>query len=195
MQILRHSDLLDVPWKNGGGVTRNIAKGLLEDQVAWTVSRADVSQDGPFSDFSGMMRVLTVVSGGTMTLTSPDLTLEAKMWEPVRFDGASQITSRLKDGPLTDLNLMFRPTLCEGEVTARKGALDETVQCPQDGLLIYHVLAGTPQINAVALGVADTVVAEGPQIALWLGPKDAVVQIRLTFQDRSKAIRLCMAKR
>ena len=50
MHILKHSDLLDVPWKNGGGVTRNIASGLLDDRVVWSISRADVAQDGPFSE-------------------------------------------------------------------------------------------------------------------------------------------------
>ncbi len=34
MQILRSNALNDVPWKNGGGITHNIAKGLREGQIA-----------------------------------------------------------------------------------------------------------------------------------------------------------------
>ncbi|MEN8873709.1 MAG: HutD family protein, partial [Pacificibacter sp.] len=77
MQILKSNALIDVPWKNGGGITRNIAKGLREGKIAWTISRADVAEAGPFSDFAGMIRVLTVVSGGTMVLDTPKTSLTA----------------------------------------------------------------------------------------------------------------------
>ena len=30
MQILKFDALVDVPWKNGGGTTRNIAKGMRD---------------------------------------------------------------------------------------------------------------------------------------------------------------------
>ena len=87
MQVLKCSELTDLPWKNGGGITRNIAKGLTTDQVAWTISRVDVAQDGPFSDFAGMIRILTVVSGGKMALITPEKPLAAARWTPIGVDG------------------------------------------------------------------------------------------------------------
>ena len=195
MQILRHSDLLDMPWKNGGGVTRSIASGLLQDRVVWSISRADVAQDGPFSDFTGMQRVLTVVSGGEMTLISPALSLEAKLWIPVWFDGAVPIRSELRGGPLTDLNLMFCPTCCSATVEVRRGALDQSVPCPPKGFIAYHALAGTARINTVLLDTADTVISGGSPMTLSLGPDDAVLEIRLTYLEQGEDIRLCSANR
>tara|TARA_R110002049_G_scaffold94498_5_gene232624 strand:+ start:618 stop:1205 length:588 start_codon:yes stop_codon:yes gene_type:complete len=195
MHILKYGDLLDVPWKNGGGVTRNIASGLLDDRVVWSISRADVVQDGPFSDFTGMQRVLTVVSGGEMTLISPARSLEAKLWEPVWFDGAVPIRSELRGDPLTDLNLMFRPTHCTATVKVLRGTLDQSVSCPPQGFIAYHALAGTARINTALLDTADTVISSGSQMALSLGPDDAVLEIRLTYLDQSADIRLCIPNR
>lgn len=195
MRILKYSDLRDVPWKNGGGITRNIAKGVLPDGVAWTISRADVVQDGAFSDFSGMERILTVVSGGTMRLECPDRTFEATPWTPVRFDGGLPISSRLQDGPLTDLNLMYDPTHCAGDVQVLRGPVEKDVSCPAGGLVVYHVLAGAPVVDATALEVGDSVFVDPSDQALTLNNGDAALEIRLTYPDQSDAIKLCIAER
>ena len=195
MQILKFDDLIEVPWKNGGGITRNIAKGLHLDQAAWTISRADVAQDGPFSDFAGMVRVLTVVSGSTMTLETPTTSIDARPWEPVRFDGGLKVNSLLADGPLTDLNLMFNPQLCEGEVRSRRGPLVCDLPRPNNGLLAFHGLAGMPKVNGTAIAIGDTAFVAQPNAALTLAEGDAMLEIRLTYLDHSKAITLCIAER
>jgi hypothetical protein len=193
MQILKRNMLVDVPWKNGGGITRSIAKGLIGERTVWTISRADVAQDGPFSDFAGMTRVLTVVSGGEMVLEAPTQTMQASIWQPVRFDGALKICSRLTDGPLTDLNLMFDPTLCDGGVTLRRGPVKEKVESPKRGLLAFHILSGAPQIDALPLTVGDTAFIERGSVALHLAEGDAVMEIRLDYADHIDAIKLCIA--
>ncbi|KEO60758.1 HutD family protein [Thioclava indica] len=193
MRILTRNELIDTPWKNGGGITRNIAKGMVGDSVAWTISRADVTQDGPFSDFTGMTRVLTVVSGGAMELRAPTHVIEARLWEPVRFDGALQVKSRLTSGPLTDLNLMFDPDLCEGAVAMRHSPFSGLAQRPKQGLLAFHVLSGTPQINAAELAVGDTAFIDTQDAALNLAENDAVLEIRLDYVDHKDAIKLCIA--
>ena len=50
------SDVKASPWKNGGGVTREIAKGAAagpDDDWGWRISIAEVERDGPFSTFPG----------------------------------------------------------------------------------------------------------------------------------------------
>jgi environmental stress-induced protein Ves len=195
MQTLKADTLIDVPWKNGGGITRNVAKGLRLDHPAWTISRADVSRDGPFSDFSGMMRVLTVVSGGPMVLGTPTTSMTANLWDPVRFDGNLKIQSRLIDGPLTDLNLMFDPKYCEGHVVPHEGPLERRIEAPEQGLLAFHILAGTPSINDTRLGVAETAFILKANAVLKLAKGDALLEIRLTYLDQSEAIKLCIADR
>lgn len=193
MRILTRNELIDAPWKNGGGITRKIAKGMIGEHMAWTISRADVTKDGPFSDFAGMTRVLTVVSGGAMELRAPTQVIDARLWEPVQFDGALQIKSRLTSGPLTDLNLMFDPNLCEGAVTTRRGPLSGLAQRPEQGLLAFHVLSGAPQINAAELAVGDTVFIDAADAALHLAENDAVLEILLDYLDHKDAIKLFIA--
>lgn len=197
MQILKCGDLIDIPWKNGGGTTRNIAQGLHADHAAWRISRADVDRDGAFSDFAGLIRVLTVVSGAGMSLDHPEGTLAAPLWRPVRFDGALKIQSRLTDGPLTDLNLMFDPTLCQGEVITRQGPLTHRAPCPAAGLFAFHVLAGAPVINGARLAVGDTAFCTDTDTdaALTLSRGDAVLDIALTYLDQSDSIKLAIAAR
>ena len=193
MHVLKRNELVDVPWKNGGGITRSIAKGLVDNRAAWTISRADVAQDGPFSDFAGMTRMLTVVSGGAMELRAPTHTIEAQMWQPVQFDGALKIQSSLTNGPLTDLNLMFDPTLCDGSVTTRREPCAELFAHPDHGILAFHVLAGAPQINAVQTAEGDTVFIDSDGATLCLNKGDAVLEIRLDYLDHKEAIKLCIA--
>ena len=114
MKTLRYSELVDVPWKNGGGITRNIALANLGEQTAWRLSRADVATDGAFSSFAGLERILTMVSYTGMVLHHQGGALDADPWQPVRFGGELKEFSGLIDGPLTDLNLMFDPSLCDG---------------------------------------------------------------------------------
>lgn len=195
MQVLKFTELKDVPWKNGGGITRSIAEGLVTDQVAWTISRADVAQDGPFSDFAGMIRILTVVSGREMTLESPEGVMEATLWAPIRFDGGLSVSSRLTSGPLTDLNLMFNPMHCDGEVKVLRGPVEKNILCPVRGLIVHHVLAGTPRINAMPLTIGDTTFIDDTDQTLALSDADAILEIRLTYSDQSADIRLCIADR
>lgn len=195
MHILRFNELVDVPWKNGSGTTRNIAKGMCRDHVAWTISRADVAQNGPFSDFAGLKRVLTVVSGGAMTLNTPNISFEANLWEPVHFDGALKIQCTLKDGTLTDLNLMFDPHYCDGNVITRQGPNDHATDLPKLGVIAIHVLSGAPIINDTQLAIGDTAFIEEVGTALHLREGDALLEIRLEYLAQSDAIKLCIANR
>ena len=69
--MIRAADLVASPWKNGGGVTREIGAfppGAALDAFAWRVSVADVGTAGPFSRFDGIDRTLVLLSGAGMTL-------------------------------------------------------------------------------------------------------------------------------
>ena len=193
MHVLKQYDLVEVPWKNGGGITRSIAKGVLKDMNVWTISRADVTENGPFSDFPEMVRILTVVSGGAMRLDAPTTSFDAKPWGPVRFDGGLKIYSHLADGPLTDLNLMFDPLHCFGDVVVRRGPLEQDAASPEFGLLAFHVLSGEPKVNDSLLNPGDTVFCDDKGTALKLGEQDALLEIRLTYLDQSEAIKLSIA--
>ena len=60
--VVRFTELAVVPWRNGGGVTREIlaSGGSGSDGFDWRISIADVSEPGPFSAFPGFDRVITL---------------------------------------------------------------------------------------------------------------------------------------
>ena len=54
MRLLRFHELPVSPWRNGGGVTRELAAlGGAGGDLLWRLSIATVNADGPFSTFNG----------------------------------------------------------------------------------------------------------------------------------------------
>jgi environmental stress-induced protein Ves len=194
VEVLRYGDLIDVPWKNGGGITRNIALATCGAVTAWRLSRADVAQDGAFSSFAGLERILTVVSNTGMTLEHPSGVLSADPWKPVHFRGDLDVFSRLKDGPLTDLNLMFDPKLCDGSVVTLRGPLTRMIDPLSTGITALHVLAGQPTLGAETLNVGDTAFIDAESL-LCLANDDSVLEITIRYFDQSNDIKFCIAVR
>ncbi len=195
MQILRAHDLIDVNWRNGGGITRKIATGVLGERTGWRVGRADVDVEGPFSDFSGLTRILTVVSPTGMHLLHDQGVFEARSWEPVEFDGGLLVESRLKDGPSTALNLMFDPELCSATAQVWSG-VDGFSAAKGAGISVVHVLAGQPRCGRETFGEADTFfLSLTDQASVELGSGDAVLELRIYPNDHNADMRLCIADR
>ncbi|WP_295533586.1 HutD family protein [uncultured Thioclava sp.] len=117
MKKLRRSDLTATPWKNGGGLTWEIAafpEGAGFDDIVWRLSMAEVASDGAFSEFAGIDRTLTVLSGAGMTLSfaqGGSVTLDASA-PPLSFPGEAALNARLTDGPILDFNIMTRRGAC-----------------------------------------------------------------------------------
>jgi environmental stress-induced protein Ves len=107
MLIIRPEAFVTQPWKNGGGVTHEIARRADEQGLIWRLSVAEVGADGPFSAFPALTRILTVIEGAGMALEAPGTALAARPLEPVRFSGDLPIFGRLINGPLRDLNVIF----------------------------------------------------------------------------------------
>lgn len=109
MKLIRIDDIAPAPWKNGGGVTREIALCADDTDMVWRLSVADVECAGPFSHFPGMKRVLTVIEGAGLDLRHEGGVIGARPGVPVRFDGDIEIGCDLVLGPVRDFNLIFDP--------------------------------------------------------------------------------------
>jgi environmental stress-induced protein Ves len=59
----------EMPWKNGLGVTREVARYPESGEYEWRISLATIRQPGPFSTFPGYLRNISVLEGGGMYLT------------------------------------------------------------------------------------------------------------------------------
>ena len=103
------------PWKNGGGVTIDIAAAYRPgadpggwNGMLWRFGRTRIEQPGPFSDLSGYDRILAVVEGRGLVL-HPKFRAPLDVhtpFAPVHFPGEWAITSELTAGPVGVLNLM-----------------------------------------------------------------------------------------
>lgn len=125
--LIRGTALEARPWKNGGGVTREIAAGPDDaglDDFVWRVSLADVAQAGPFSRFPGVDRTLVLLSGDGMRLEQDDGTVHAlhRPLDLAAFAGETAIDATLPGGATRDFNLMLRRGVAEGRVEVWQGA-------------------------------------------------------------------------
>ena len=124
MRILRSTDYRRMPWKNGGGETREIAVspvGATLDTLEWRISLATVASGGPFSTFSGVTRTLSVIQGAGIELKVGDEPARTLLTtsEPCAFDGETPTHASLIDGPIEDLNVMSQRGRFRHEVTRR----------------------------------------------------------------------------
>ena len=110
--VLPASERTATPWKNGGGVTREVAvwpPGSGLDDFDWRVSMAEVREPGAFSLFPGVERCLTVIEGG-LRLTfggGHAVSLNARS-EPSIFPGDRACHGLPVGGAVVDLNVMVR---------------------------------------------------------------------------------------
>lgn len=100
------------PWKNGAGVTREVAAfppGSGIETFDWRVSIADVTEDGPFSLFPGVDRTIIILSGDGVALEVAGRSCRLRPGEdPYSFPADQPTGCALLGGPVVDLNVMSR---------------------------------------------------------------------------------------
>jgi uncharacterized protein len=103
-----------MPWRNGGGVTRELLRLPADgqgDTDDWTlrISVADIVSDGPFSAFAGVTRWFAVLEGPGVRLRWPHSAVHLHPGDsPLCFDGADAPACTLLGAPTRDLNVMAR---------------------------------------------------------------------------------------
>jgi len=109
MNVIELASVEARPWRNGGGVTRELLAWPSDDDWALRLSVAEIERDGPFSAFDGVGRVFAVLAGAGVRLDWPgrSVTLDADS-PPLAFDGGDPPHAALVDGATRDLNLMLR---------------------------------------------------------------------------------------
>jgi environmental stress-induced protein Ves len=111
MRILRAGDHRQMPWKNGGGFTTEIAispSGAAVSDFDWRISIAKVPSSGPFSAFANIDRVLAVLDGEMrLTIGGGKAALIGPASPAIAFPGDVP-TSADVIREVTDLNVMVR---------------------------------------------------------------------------------------
>lgn len=142
MPIIRQSDYKEMPWKNGGGVTREIACHKQQNKMIWRLSIAEVLADGPFSTFEDHHRILTVIKGDGMRLVSEQSEIEANLRQPVSFDGSEAIYGYCKSKPIFNFNLIFDPKAIAADVQVMHDLASLTDNSTDCDASIMHLLTG-----------------------------------------------------
>ena len=158
---------LAAPWKNGKGVTREIAAfplGATIDAFEWRVSIADVSEGGAFSNFPNIDRLLAVLDG-TIRLhignEAPVTLIPGN--NPVAFAGDISCRADIPDGAARDLNVMTR----RGCFMSRMKLVEA------DGVFRFPENASTVILVALfdlSIRVAETVITLKPLDAARFDP-------------------------
>ena len=148
------------PWKNGGGVTREIAvfpEGAGLENFHWRISMAEVTDIRPFSLFPGVDRHLTVLSG-RLQLDFADRQYVLNPGRTLAFEGDAP-ASGTPLMPVTDLNVMTR----RGKVSAEVRQITSSAILPSD--LVVFVATRPVSVTAngarYALETSDALMFEG----------------------------------
>lgn len=133
------ADVSATPWRNGGGMTRELVAWPAPEAWRWRMSVAEVTASGPFSRFEGITRWFAVLKGDGVVLTvhTPSDSDDAAAavhrltaTDPALcFDGGATTHCAVLGGPTQDFNLMVqgdclpaRMVRVSGDHTALAGA-------------------------------------------------------------------------
>jgi len=114
MHITSSTQFKKIPWKNGLGVTTELAineQGTVSD-FAWRLSIASVVENGAFSNFQGYDRKLVLLQGNGMILhhNAEHLNRLTKPLALAQFDGGQNTVAELISGEIKDFNVMVKQT-------------------------------------------------------------------------------------
>lgn len=130
MRIFPPDVYVTQPWKNGGGVTHEIAREESDGALLWRLSIAEVASDGPFSSFPGLARILTVIEGAGLHLHTPEGRIDALPLAPVGFCGDTPVDCKRIAGAVHDFNVIYNPARLSARVGRPATGITDCLQGP-----------------------------------------------------------------
>lgn len=180
-----------MPWKNGGGVTTELAiypdSASLEHFI-WRLSAARINQDGPFSHFAGIDRTLAVLAGDGLTLhsdssqgqsASVSLNTDSR---PYSFAGEVSIRGELHNQvPVLDLNMMTRRDVCAHSMQ-RLEAGQHLIEANDTQQLLLYCASGSYQL------AGDTSLQAGELLMLEEKHEHEGIRLVCSAEEGSRAL-------
>ncbi len=193
MAVLRAAEYREVPWKNGGGTTREIALARdpqRPESPLWRLSIATIGADGPFSDFSGYDRTIVALEGNGVELNFDDgesVRLD-RPYASCSFAGERRLACRLLDGPVRDFNVMTRRDRCAHAVTIAHLAAGEP--CDPGSARVALILAGRLRANGEEARRFDLVAFGHAPVPAWHagGGGASLCLVRIHLGERPETI-------
>ena len=179
-QVVRLDDVPATPWRNGGGVTRELAAWPQAADWTWRMSVAEIGQSGPFSSFDGVDRWFAVLAGrGVQLMVNKQVHRLTCIDAPFFFDGAASTDCQLIDGATQDFNLMVRTGRAGAHMVRVSGCFDAAVDGAANASKIIAIYA----IDANATVIFNNETLHLPAASLAWRAVDAPASVRITSSN------------
>lgn len=175
MEIIRYAELAEIPWSNGLGVTREVARndgGPGSAAFVWRISIARIDGNAPFSALPGVDRSLMALGedGVTLVVGNAD-PRHLALHEIIRFKGEDDVRPVGITGPSLDLNLMTRRDLASGTMSLCTVTRETALSIPPGETAAAVLLDGALTAEADhhcqhQLQHLDAVIGAGEQLLL-----------------------------
>ncbi len=154
-RIIPRTSFREGRWRNGQGVSWDIASAGAEPEFTWRFALARIDGDVPFSHYPGIDRIFTLVEGGGLDLEVSGIgTLGVtERFVPTFFPGDADCACRLHHGPCTALNLFLQRSRCKAEVIIHQSA--DEIAVGHDGASLLFVLQGSVLLPNGSLQAGD----------------------------------------
>jgi environmental stress-induced protein Ves len=157
VELLRPTDYREQRWKNGGGVTHEIAADA-EQPPAWRMSVATIERDGPFSDFRGYDRTILAIEG-VVRLHLDGREVALTPLEPLTFRGETTVTCTIEGNLARDFNVMTMRNEYAHDVDVVRAKARFVVD--DDELVFCYVIAGDARVHETIARAGETVYLDG----------------------------------
>lgn len=126
--VLRSTQFKARPWKNGLGITYEIARDLSEPYL-WRMSSAELKDSGSFSIFSGYQRHLILFPEASITLQFGDREKSLKVGEHFEFSGDQPVHCQVHI-PGMDLNIFALRDLTKTSISTYRLKNQDSLRIP-----------------------------------------------------------------
>ncbi|MCB2089863.1 MAG: HutD family protein [Alphaproteobacteria bacterium] len=152
IDYLKKQNYILMPWKNGQGMTRELAMvphspKRDDSPFLWRISIAAVTDDGPFSVFPNIDRHLMLIEGNGITLDGGEQGM-GMLFEDLQvysFPGDIEVSGKLADGPIRDFNVMVDRRYAKADLTGFYLNVPEKLSLRADVHFI-HLLEGSSPV-------------------------------------------------
>ena len=156
LQLIRQSEFVEGRWKNGMGVSWEIA-AFREDGLSdfsWRLAKARIVADVPFSIYPGMDRVFMQLQGQGLDLEfEGGRVIEVhESFVPHSFSCDVPLNCKLLDGPCMDLNLFTARGRFHSEVSVVEIARQQEI-LSGSATTVFFGLAGSCRLKAGGLSI------------------------------------------
>jgi uncharacterized protein len=161
MQVLRSEQHRRMPWRNGGGVTYEVASSPAGTELGdfdWRISIAEVEAGGPFSAFPDIDRTIILIEGEWMALTVDGRRHRFGIRDPFSFDGGSETLCEVPSRS-RDLNVMTR----RGRATASVAVVEAD---SSDGAAVAGAVAAAETVFVCLTPSVVLAAADGTEVEL-----------------------------